>query len=878
MEVDSPGNSQGPRRPGEAANDAVGELLALPVFDPAALAALTGELAPGDDLAGQLVAVYVSAAPEMLRELVEAVRAAGEVATTGPLDAEIVRLAHALKSSSAQVGATRLSRLAGAIESDGKAGCFHDRARRIDVLARTLDDTIAALAGHVRLPVPPRATHAVAAPGARLGNEVLVIDDDPAVRHSIREVLAREGLHVVEAATGEEGIARFRMHRPDVVMLDLLMPGMDGFHACETIRAIEGAAVVPILVMTGLDDYGAVDRAYEAGATDFIAKPLHWPVLSHRIRFLIRTGMQVRELQRSEARNRALLEAVPDTLLALSRTGTFTSFKPGLAGGPGGEIGQKLSATLPPEVTRAALDAVDRALAGNRVESIDYRMPLGEQMHHYEARIVPSGTEEVIALVRDVTPQKRHEERIARLAYYDGLTGLPNRFLFHDRLAAAIARAERDGTHLAVLFVDLDRFKAINDSLGHKAGDELLQIASARLGECLRASDAVARPVEEGEDGHLVSRWAGDEFTVLLPALESAQEAGKVAARVIERFSAPFEVDGRSLFVTTSVGVALYPENGRDPATLLRSADSAMYTAKSEGRNTFRFYSRSMSEAALERLEMVARLRKALEEKRFILHYQPQVALASDRVTGAEALVRWADASGTMIPPSDFIPLAEDTGLIQALGRFVLETACRQCADWRAEGRELTVAVNVSARQLREPGFVEEVATALRTTGLPSRLLELELTETILLEDDDQSLATLHALHRLGVRIALDDFGTGFSSLTYLQRFPLSTVKIDRSFVSRALEDAGSVAIVRAIIAMARSLHIEVVAEGAETVAHIDLLRRLGCEEVQGWGIARPLPPAEFARFMDAREAVVKAAVPATLPAPIDVTQPAAAP
>jgi diguanylate cyclase (GGDEF)-like protein/PAS domain S-box-containing protein len=482
-------------------------------------------------------------------------------------------------------------------------------------------------------------------------------------------------------------------------------------------------------------------------------------------------------------------------------------------------------------------------------------------VHNLEHRIVrPDGVERVVlshaaierdargraVLVRgtaqDITERKQIESRIRTLAYFDSLTGLPNRTQFKEQVARAIRHAERERSAMAVMFLDLDRFKHINDSLGHTAGDALLKSVAARLGSCLRGGDAVGRNADEVS----MARLGGDEFTVLLSRLAHPEDAAKVAQRIVEQLARPYSIDGHELFVSASVGVAVYPGDGADVDTLLKNADVAMYAAKDGGRNAYRFFSQELNTVALERLELERDLHRALERKEFALHYQPQVDTLSGRVTGVEALLRWSNPQRGMVPPAKFIPIAEQTGLIVPIGKWVLDEACRQGRAWSDQGLGLEMWVNVSGVQFRDRELAQAVQGALETTGFDPRLLVIEATESILMEERDTSLATLEVLRQLGASVAIDDFGTGYSSLAYLKRFPLDTLKIDGSFV-RGLE-AGNEdrAIVSAIIAMARSLNIGVLAEGVETRGQAERLAGLGCPRMQGYLYSPAVPPARI--------------------------------
>jgi diguanylate cyclase (GGDEF)-like protein/PAS domain S-box-containing protein len=481
------------------------------------------------------------------------------------------------------------------------------------------------------------------------------------------------------------------------------------------------------------------------------------------------------------------------------------------------------------------------------------RRPDGEERILYERAETTFDAEGRPVLVRgslqDITESKQMEGRIRALAYYDSLTGLPNRTQFKERLARVLRKAERDGGRVAVMFLDLDRFKQINDSLGHPVGDELLKAVAARLGGCLRPDDDVGR----AEDA--TARLGGDEFTVMLAGLERDEDAARVAARIVAAIARPFSIDGHELFVTASIGIAVHPGDGGDVDTLLKNADIAMYYAKDLGRNQYKFYSADLNARALERLTLERDLHRALERRELALHYQPQVDQASGRVTGVEALLRWRHPERGMLPPAQFIPIAEQTGLIAPIGEWVLGEACRQAKAWSDAGMEpLEMWVNVSGIQFRDRRLIGAVREALAASGLKARLLVLEATETIMLENREATLATLRELKRLGIGLAIDDFGTGYSSLAYLKRFPLDTLKIDGSFVRDLGGDGDDQAIVDAIIAMAKRLKLHVLAEGVETPQQAARLLQMGCYRMQGFYFSRPLPPEEITAFVTAAQ------------------------
>ena len=441
---------------------------------------------------------------------------------------------------------------------------------------------------------------------------------------------------------------------------------------------------------------------------------------------------------------------------------------------------------------------------------------------------------QVAIIFDDITERKKAQIQIERLAYYDMLTSLPNRVLLRDRLGQMIAKAGRNRLKLGVIFLDLDQFKAVNDTLGHDSGDHLLRVIAGRLNDCMRKSDTVAR-------------LGGDEFILLLDDVSNESVVGEVARKVLDILSQPISLGGREVFTTGSLGIALYPADGLDAETLLKNADTAMYQAKERGRNTFQFYASEMHAQALEKMLLANDLRRALERNEFFLEYQPQLCLKTGRMTGIEALLRWQHPDLGVIPPGQFIPMAEETGQILPIGRWVLETACRQNKAWQDAGfLPLRMAVNLSGKQFREGGLLESIKGVLQETGLPASYLELELTESILMENAGSTRHTLNALKEMGVQLAIDDFGTGYSSLNYLKHFPIDRLKIDKSFVQEIDIHPDDAAIAEAIIALAHSLRVHVVAEGVEQLSQLEFLRQRHCDEIQGFYFSRPLSASEL--------------------------------
>ena len=690
----------------------------------------------------------------------------------------------------------------------------------------------------------------------------LVVDDEELVRMVVREALEQSGLHVCEASEGQQALETFAANRPDIVVLDIMMQGLDGFATCARLRGFVGGARVPILIMTGLDDVASITRAYESGATDFITKPLNVTILAHRVRYMLRGSKTLDALLRSEARL-GLAQRIakignwewrPDTnqfsasadlcrlmgIRSQDFAGTFDAFIQFVHAEDRDHVEEALKGIL---TRRVPCDIDHRLVLPNGAEvtvNLHAEAVFDDQMKALS----------IVGTAQDITDRKQYEREIHRLAYFDSLTGLPNRVLFKDRIAQALVHATRYHTTLATLFLDLDRFKVINDTLGHNIGDLLLKSVADRLTESVRHSDSVSRPVDK-EENYSFARLGGDEFTVLLTNLRDVQDAGRVARRIVESLAQPFSIEGREIFVTVSVGIAIFPGDGDSVDALLKNADSAMYHAKEQGRNNFQFYSGSLNAAANERLILEGELRHAIEREEFVVYYQPQIDLRTSSIVGAEALVRWQHPRQGLLPPAEFLPAAMDTGLIRTIDEWVLRTACRQNQAWQERGlMPVRMAFNVSHSLFHCNSLLSVVEEALSQTGLAPACLELELTESIAMRNVDASIIMLTALKTMGVQLSIDDFGTGYSSLSYLQRLPINMVKIDQSFIQEILTPARPVPIVRAIIAMAHSLGLSVLAEGVEQEVQRQILLEQGCDQAQGYLFGRPMPADEFAKLL----------------------------
>lgn len=688
---------------------------------------------------------------------------------------------------------------------------------------------------------------------------VLVADDDATVRLLMQAALEKHGFAITLVEDGEQALQEFAAAPFDLVLLDVDMPRHDGFEVCAEIRRIRGADI-PIVLVTGHDDVASIERAYQTGATDFVAKPINWTLIGHRLRYVLRAFRTLQSLHVAEARNRAVLRALPDLLLWVNaESGRLIEQH----GQPGvlGELfrpADLLSDRLPAEAAAQCRRAIDEAVATGDVQYVEFIAETREGPRNLEGRVAPLDEGGVLCLLRDTTERHEAEQRVHYLAYYDTLTGLPNRQAFTEMLEQAVLRVEQTGQRLAVLFVDLDGFKGINDSFGHNIGDLVLQWAAERLRTGLRVLDAAGRPVGEDAAGHErgeieIARLGGDEFLVLVSPVAHAEAAQVMARRIGDMVRRPFVIEGQELVITASIGIGIFPDDARDATALLRVSDTAMYAAKAHGRDNSQYYSAALTERAVERLSMESRLRVALERQEFQLAYQPQVDALSGQIHSVEALIRWNHPEKGPIPPADFIPLAEENGQILPIGEWVLHTACTDAMRWLSLGLPaIRVAVNLSPIQFRNRNLLQDVLATLRKTGFPVDCLELEVTESALMEDADRTLEVLCSLRDAGLHITLDDFGTGYSSLEYLKRLPLSALKVDRSFVQDLPTCREDEAIVGAIITLAKNLGMRVTAEGVETQAQTDLLRRLGCDTFQGYYFSRPLPFQAMAALLAA--------------------------
>ncbi|SFU98187.1 EAL domain-containing protein [Pseudoduganella namucuonensis] len=701
-----------------------------------------------------------------------------------------------------------------------------------------------------------------------LNARILIVDDQAVNVQLLEYLLTTTGYQAVSATTDPRVVAPWHeQHNYDLIILDLHMPGMNGFDVMDALRPLEAEAYLPVLVVTAEPDKKLA--ALEAGARDFVSKPFDPVEVLTRIRNMLEVRLMHREATNYNAllertvrertadlqRFRSAMDATADAiflidpgslalvdvndgacrmlgygrqqLLALepSRLGLGSPEELALRGGEAGD-GARAPQLFERELTR-------QDLAGVPVE-VYWQLQREDQDHQGD------GQRTLICVARDISERRQAEERLLHMAHYDSLTGLPNRTLFYQTLADAIELAHDKEWRIVVLFIALDRFKNINDSLGAGAGDELLRQFSSRLVQCVRIRDTVGR-------------LGGDEFALILTMTRDQQDAVLVANEVREALRAPFDLEGHPAALTASIGIAMYPDDATDPETLVKYADTAMERAKQAGRDGYRFFTAGMNVQVLARLDLEMALRRALDEDELVLYYQPKVNLTTGRISGVEALLRWQRPGVGLVYPAEFVPVLEDTGLIVRVGAWIIEAACRQIAAWnRSLVGPVHVAVNVSSRQFVEGDLEAEVQSALERHKVPPELLELELTETALMSNAERTIGVLQRLKAIGVKCAIDDFGTGYSSLAYLQRFPIDKLKIDIAFVRDITTNPNDAAIALAIISMAHSLKLRVIAEGVESRPQLEYLRRNRCDEIQGYFFSRPLPADELGQLVEA--------------------------
>ena len=705
---------------------------------------------------------------------------------------------------------------------------------------------------------------------------LLLVDDRPENLLALEAIIERDDYNLIKASSGEEALVQLMKADFATILLDVQMPGIDGFATARIIKARERTKHIPILFITANNmDAEHIFQGYSLGAVDYIMKPFDPFILKAKVeRFVDLYRMNLRlaqqaealaekaaqlekancdlsalssELRESEALTNVIGETSIDSMIVVDEQGMILKVNPAVT--PMFQydaeelLGQPILDLFPDPRSRSIIATMleSDSLIGNahihevtaaRKDGSSFFSEIQAGRRYVRSKSIAAMT------IRDMTGKKEAEALITHMAYHDGLTKLPNRRFFNNRLNAAIAEAKRSGQIFAMLYLDMDRFKYINDSLGHLVGDRLLELIAERLAD------------SAGEDG-FVSRIGGDEFAIILPDT-NRERAIELAEHMLERFRVPFHIDRYELFVTTSIGMSIFPYDGEDPPLLMKHADAALYRAKEQGKNKLKIFHSGMNLHSYRAFVLQNDLHKAVERKELFLHYQPRVDLSNGAIVSAEALLRWEHPNWGQVTPSEFIPLAEETGLIVEIGAWVLETALRQSRDWEESGlAPIRVAVNFSAQQFLQKNLLDRIDAAIAEAGVEPQRLEIEITETMLMKHEEGVTHTLQQIRRRGIPISIDDFGVGYSSLNYLRRYPLDTLKIDRSFVRDiASHKPESIALISSIMTLARSLNMDVIAEGVETESQLEALKREQCTVIQGYLFCPPVPPDEFEVFL----------------------------
>ena len=659
---------------------------------------------------------------------------------------------------------------------------------------------------------------------------VVIADDEDLGRLLLTEAAQECGLEPIAFDNGLAAMQACLSREVAIVLLDVDMPGLNGFEVCRRLRAESRFASVPIVMVTGNEDQAAVSLAFEAGATDFISKPVNWALLPRRLEYILRNAAAARALSERIVQVRTLVEAIPDTLWVVAPDGR-------VQWSPNAGSASDLAELAPPEQRSGIEAAIHGTATDGTPRTIEYRQAADASWRSYELRFNRREGGDVVVVRRDTSERTAAAEHIERLAYMDPLTGLPNRQRCLETAERLFADAAAARESVAVIYMDLNSFKRVNDTFGHSVGDAVLRIVAGYLS---RSLDAFA----EFRDRLTLSRFGGDEFVILLRHAEARAIGLAICNACCSAFKDPIAYEGLEFYSAPSVGLAVYPEDGGDVATVLKHADTAMYNAKGGTGGAVSVYTRAMSARLRDWLDLEARLRRAVYDGLLQLQFQPKFRLSDNRIAGVEALLRWCDPEHGDISPTRFIEIAEDSGLIIDIGAWVANAACRYLRSWLDRDCAVPIAINVSAKELLygDPARVVEEAAAAH--GVPASLIEIEITESLLLKDSTAVRGALERLRALGCKIALDDFGTGYSSLAYITRFPPDRIKIDKSFVLNVDHSASDAAIANAILSLAASLNLTVTAEGVERTGQLEWLRSRGCQEVQGFLLSRPLSAA----------------------------------
>ena len=817
------------------------------MLDPAALENLRPlTTSSGENLLDKAIALFLDSAPQELAQLREAV--------TNSDAASLASIAHNFKSSCGNLGAKALATNAATLEAIGRQGNTQGTEEVLQAMINELPAVMEALhretssfvVSNLSTPIPDE-TAKVELQKSQNRNRILLVDDDPGFRMITSSVLRAASFVVDEVANGADGLTQVKKQLPDIILLDAIMPDLDGFETCRLLKQDPALTDIPIIMATGMDDLDSINKAFAAGATDFIAKPINYPILIQRVNFGLRTGQVTSELRSSKLQLSAAQRiarlgywtwetqrdqfTISDQLAQLCGI-DLNTFDGSLAG---------FIQLVHPKDREFVKDVINAAAHSKAIQHIEYRInatpsEVIEVQQEIEA-LTSKNMLFITGIVQDISHKKQTEKQIHRLAYFDHLTGLANRSYYQERMEDIIKSAMQRKSQFALMFIDLDGFKSINDSFGHHIGDQFLQEIAQRL-------KLVAREID------FIVRLGGDEFCIILNNITDEASVAEVAKRCQQKINHPLMLGNHQLRPRASIGIALFPKDGSSEPELLKAADTAMYLAKHTGKQRYIFYSSHMANQTQQRLEKESMLREASAKEQFVLFYQPQISLNTGKIVGVEALVRWQHPEKGIISPNDFIALAEQLGLVSQLGHWTLKTACEQIAEWHHAGLPyVQVGVNISPAYFQDPSLLETIKELLAKTQIPAKFLQLEITENGL--QTVGRIEIFNQLRELGVKIAIDDFGSGFSSLASLKQLPLDGLKIDKMFIEDLLSNPHTPLLLGTIIGLANALNFTLVAEGVESKDQASVMQGLGCHIMQGYLFSRPVSGKDIPALMD---------------------------
>ncbi len=781
----------------------------------------------GHNVLQRSIKYFLDKVPQNIKDLHNAL-------DTGNIE-DVRMIAHNLKSGSATLGAMHFSEYCLQLETAARKDQHDNIIRLIESIEENVPQVLAALNDILQEPQFEESTQTLDQPDT---GRILLVDDDAGFRLTTCDALRGAGFVVDEADSGKQALLMIDKNLPDLILLDALMPEMDGFEVCQCLKKNTSTPTIPVMMVTGLDDMDSVNRAFKSGADSFANKPLNHTILIHRLRFQLRAAKDALALRESKeqlasAQRMAKLgywrwNAQTDEFIVSDQ---FTTMFTSKARKDCKNIAHYLE-YIHPDDRKSTHDSILSALGGVPTEATNLRIISDNKCEiivHQEIALTTDSDHIVLGTVQDITQQHDAEQRIRQLAYFDELTGIASRPYFYQHINNQIKSAARRHEKFSLLYLDLDGFKDINDSLGHNMGDKLLITIAQRLQKLIHDSDFVAR-------------LSGDEFCIFIDSMHDEYEAAALANQALHEINQPLDLGTQTVHPRCSIGIARYPEDGKNLHELLKAADSAMYAAKAKGKHRYAFYYPDLTTQAETRLQMEQDLRLAIERNELELFYQPQVELRSGKMVGVEALIRWNHPKKGLISPADFIPIAERIGLIKVLGDWVLRTACTQAVSWRNAGLpKLQMAVNISPTHFQDPVLITSVKEILKETGMHVADLELEVTESVV-QTTGKNVDMFNRLREMGLKIAIDDFGTGYSSLSSLKYLPIDCLKIDRIFIIDMLNDPESSIILGAIANVSHALGYTIVAEGVEEYEQVVALNGFGCEMIQGYYFSRPVP------------------------------------